>query len=407
MNVEYEARVDEVITKRYRDLERRVMADIIRRIAKNSKITSTADWQINKYMDMGATTEEIRLLVEEAARKCGKDIDDLYQTVIDEDYVRNKAIYEAQGKEYIPYDENPVFQQIIDGYKQQTADSLVNLTNTEGVGFVVNRQFVPATQYIHDTMDQAVVDITSGQFDYNSVLKRTVQQMTSSGLRTVAYQSGATSRVDTHARRAVLTGLSQLTARINESNAQSLNTEYYEVEWHAGARTDGSHDITDHQWWQGKVYTMQQLRDVCGYGTVVGLMGANCYHTFYPFVMGISTRNWSDEWLEQENAKENTPRTYNGKEYTQYQATQHQRELELAARVTRDRIDLLKAGDADELTILEAKATYSNYLRKYEQFSDAMGIPTEKERIYLAGTKGQRYAITKKEQRRLDKAKHK
>lgn len=395
MNQEYEARVDETIVKRYRQLELKVMKDIVRRIAKNARITSTADWQINKLMSMGETTDEIKKLIKEAARLSGADVDNIYQMAIDDDLTRNRAIYEAQGKEYIPYDQNPQFAQIIDAYKQQTADELTNLTNTEAVGFVVNRQFIPADTYLHNTLDQAVVDISSGAFDYNSVIRNTVNEMTRSGLRTVAYQSGATSRVDTAVRRSVLTGLSQVTAQIQERNAQELNTDLFEVEWHAGARTDGSHTFTDHQWWQGKVYTRQQLRDICGYGDVRGLMGANCYHTFYP-IMSMDDRNYSDEWLAEENARENTPVTFEGKQYTKYQATQRQRELELAARVTRDKIDLLEAGEADNETILNAKCQYTDYLDRYNRFCDAMEVPTEMERIRMAGTKGKRYTASRK-----------
>lgn len=393
--------VDETITKRYREAERKIMADIIRRIAQNREITSTADWQINKLMDIGATTDEIRHLIEVAAQMSGADIDDLYQRVLDDDLTRNKAIYEAQGKEYIPYDENGQFQQIIDAYKRQTADTLENITGTEAVGFTVRRNgrrvFVPAQQYINDTMDQAVIDIASGAFDYNSVLKNIVTEMTNSGLRTVSYESGVTCRVDTAARRAVLTGLAQVTSQITQENARKLNTEYYEVEWHAGARTDGSKTFRDHQWWQGKVYTMDQLKDICGYGNVQGLMGANCYHTFYPFIMGVDTRNYTDEWLEEQNTRENTPREYEGKGYTAYEITQRQRELELAARVLRDRIDLLEAGGATKESVIDAKCRYSDILDKYNRFCNAMDVPTETERIRLAGTKGKRYAASRKQ----------
>ena len=77
-------------------------------------------------------------------------------------------------------------------------------------------------------------------------------------------------------RRAVMTGLTWLSGKIAEYNAEKLGTEYFEVEWHAGARP--THTI-----WQGRVWSQQQLYDVCGLGTVTGLCGANCYHTYFPF----------------------------------------------------------------------------------------------------------------------------
>ena len=45
------------------------------------------------------------------------------------------------------------------------------------------------------------------------------------------------------------------------------------------------------------MYKRQELVTVCGLGTGPGLLGWNCYHEYYPFIKGISERNWTDEWL--------------------------------------------------------------------------------------------------------------
>ncbi len=71
------------------------------------------------------------------------------------------------------------------------------------------------------------------------------------------------------ARRAVMTGMNQLTGKVQEDNADKLGTDKFEVSWHGTARPE-------HQEWQGKVYTKEQLASVCGLGSVTGLLGANC-----------------------------------------------------------------------------------------------------------------------------------
>lgn len=103
------------------------------------------------------------------------------------------------------------------------------------------------------------MDIVTGAFDYNTVLRRVVTQLTNSGLRQIEYSSGYANRIEVAARRAVMTGLTQLSGKIAEYNAEKLGTEYLEVEWHAGARP--THTI-----WQGRVWSQQQLYDVCGLG---------------------------------------------------------------------------------------------------------------------------------------------
>ena len=85
------------------------------------------------------------------------------------------------------------------------------------------------------------------------------------------------------------------------------------------------------------------------------------------------------------NAKENTPKIYKGKEYTTYEATQRQRRLESLMRAQRQQIKLLKAGGADEEDIISAMAKYRATMSQYTAFSKQMGLPQQRERIYIDG----------------------
>ena len=140
-----------------------------------------------------------------------------------------------------------------------------------------------------------------------------------------------------------------------------------------------------HQEWQGKVFTKKDLESVCGLGAVDGLKGANCYHEYYPFIPGVSKRQYTGEQLKEMNAAENVPKEYMGNQYTKYEATQEQRNMERLMRKQRQDIDLLKKGGADDKTIRAARARYRNTMHRYSDFSKKMGLPQEKERIYIDG----------------------
>ena len=155
----------------------------------------------------------------------------------------------------------------------------------------------PLSDIYQGYLDKAIAGVVYGTFDYNTMIRKVVTQLTNSGLRSIDYASGWHSRVDVAARRAVMAGVSQLTGKITDINAEKLGTDYFEVEWHAGARPT-------HAAWQGKVYSKEELITVCGLGSVTGLLGANCYHIYHVFIPGISERNWTDEWLEEQNRKE-------------------------------------------------------------------------------------------------------
>lgn len=376
----YKDKYADSITGQFHDLENRIMADIIRRIRKEGNITSTADWQINRLVALGHSSAEIEAMIKETLNATWPEMFELYDEVIDWEYVRKADLYEQINEKFIPYEENEQLQQWMEAAKKQTQNTLLNLTATLGVATNINGQmtFLPLTEFYRKELDAAVMDIASGAFDYNSVLKRTVKTLSASGIRTIEYDSGYSNRLPVAVRRAVMTGITQMTGQISEMNAQKLGTEYYEVAWHAGARPS-------HREWQGKVYTKQQLIDVCGLGSVTGLHGINCYHDYYPFIPGISERNWTDEWLEEQNRQEDIPRSFRGKEYTAYEALQKQRQMETSMRAQRQKVRLMEEGKADQDDIIIEKARYQGQLAEYREFSNAMDINPQMERVYIDG----------------------
>lgn len=378
MREDYKKQLSGQIEKHFLDLEQMILEDIVRRIKKAGKITSTADWQINRLQIIGYSSEDIEKMIKTTLNLSYPEVFELYDKVIDWEYVRNKDIYEQINAEYIPYEDNEELQQLTEGFIRQSNDELRDITKSMGfyVDYGGGRLVMTLLSDIYQGyLDKAITGVVYGAFDYNTMIRKVVTQLTNSGLRSIDYASGWHSRVDVAARRAVMTGVSQLTGKISEMNADKLGTEHYEVAWHAGARP--SHAV-----WQGKVWSKEQLVTVCGLGTVTGLLGANCYHEYYPFVKGVSERNWSDSWLAEQNRKESIPKTFNGKEYTLYEARQRQRKMETAMRAQREKAVLLKQGGADPDDVMLAKAKYQGQLGEYTRFCKKMGLQQERERIY-------------------------
>ena len=380
MRDDYKEKIASKIAARYIGLEERILQDIARRIKKTGEITSTADWQINRLRILGYSSEDIEREIKKTLDASYPEMFELYDKVIDWEYVRNKDIYEQINAEFILFENNEQLKQITDAIIRQSLEDLENVTKSLGFYLDYNGKKVltPLSQVYSNYLDNACFDIVTGAFDYGSVLRRVVTQLTNSGLRKIEYGSGYASRVEVAARRAVMTGVANLTGEIADYNAKKLGTEYFEVEWHAGARPT-------HAVWQGRVWTKEQLYSVCGLGTVTGLLGANCYHAYYPFFPGISRRNWSDEWLEEQNRKESKPKEFRGKEYTLYEAKQRQRQMETAMRAQREKVQMLQDGGADRQEVMLQKAKYQGQLNEYAAFSRKMGLKEERERIYIDG----------------------
>lgn len=366
--------------KIWREAERRIMEDVIRRIKKAGEITSTADYQINRLIEMGKSREEVERIIKEALGATWPEMFEMYDKVAEWEYVRNREIYEQVNDDFLTPEDNKWLRQITEAARKQTKDTLVNMAQSYGFSVLMagKRVFTPFAEYYQKYVDTAIQDVVTGGTDYNSAIRKVVTQMTNSGLRVVDYASGHTNRADVAARRAVLTGVNQITAQISEHNAEKLGTDQFEVSWHPCARPD-------HQTWQGKVFSKEELRTVCGYGTVTGLCGANCRHTFHPFIPGISERLYPDDWLEEQNKREAQTKEWNGKQLNAYEQTQQQRKMETAMRAQRQKIRLLEEAGADKDDIMLEKAKYQGQLNEYKQFSKKMGLLEQRERIYQDG----------------------
>lgn len=366
----------------YRSLQLNIMSDLTERLKANGEeITSAADWQINRLYELGVSKDEIDSLIQSTLDVSDDEIDRIYDEVVKSGYARDEELYTSKGKEYISYVENKQLQQLVKAVKNQTKSEYRNITGS--LGFAVRNadntlSFTPLADFYQRTLDNGLMQIASGAVDYNIVLTKAVKAMTDSGLRTVDYASGWSNRVDVAARRALMTGFNQVVAKVNEDNAEQLGTEYFEVSYHRGARPT-------HQVWQGRVYSKKELETLCGLGTVTGLCGANCYHSYSPFIKGIDTPIYSEEELDRMNEEENTPKEYNGKTYTAYEAQQRQRQLETAMRADRQKIELLTQGGADYDTITGAKVRYFQRQDEYVKFSKAMGLPEQWERVTVNG----------------------
>ena len=369
-------------------LELSIMNEIVQRIKASAQITPVTDWMLNRLTAIGVSKSKIKRMIEEAIKQAGLQVDDIYKQAARSDYNRNRGIYEAAGKDYQPYEDNQWLQQVVDAARRQTKGSLRSLENiTQTTGFNVSmgggqKVFTPLSEYLERSLDKAMLGITTGTRTYSQAIGEVIDEMTASGIRTVDYASGKSDRIEVAARRAVMTGVAQMTDKVNEKNAEELGTDHWEVDWHMGARNTGT-GYLNHQSWQGKVYSSEEMRTVCGEGEMLGFAGINCYHIKFPFLPGISKRKYTDEWLAEQNRKENEKKTFRGKEYDTYSALQYQRKLERTIRKQKQDVELLEKAGADKDDITAAKCRLRLTNKAYVDFSKEMDMRQQRERLRI------------------------
>ena len=368
-------------------LELSVMTEVVERIRNVAEITPLIDWKLSRLAKIGTSRSRIRKIIEDALKDSELQIDDIYKRAVESDYARHKELYDAAGRDYVPYEDNPWLKQVVGAVKQQTKDSLrpmENITQTTGFNVMLGKKrvFTPLSEYLERSLDKSMMGIASGTHTYSQAINEVIQEMTNSGLRVVDYASGKSDRIEVAARRAVMTGVAQMVDKVNEHNAEQLGTDHWEVDWHMGARNTGT-GYRNHQSWQGKEYDGKGMKEVCGLGEMLGFAGINCYHIRFPFIPGISKRKYTDEWLEEQNRKENEKKTFRGKEYDTYGALQYQRKLELTIRKQKQDIQLLEKAGADKDDITAAKCRLSLTNKTYVDFSKEMGLRQQRERLTI------------------------
>lgn len=231
------------------DLEKRVMEDVVERIKRNEEVTSVADWNMLRISELRGFENNLKKYIKEALGYSSAEVDKLFNETMEKGYIRDKELYSAVGKTMIAFKDNKELQQLISAVIEQTNNELTNITQTTAFAVEMGGKIhtTPLSEYFSGILDGAMMDVMSGTFDYNKAIARVVDEMTRSGLRTVNYASGYSCRVDVAARRAVMTGITQVTAKINEQHMRELETDYVQVTYHIGARPS-------HQSFQGRIF---------------------------------------------------------------------------------------------------------------------------------------------------------
>lgn len=365
-------------------LEEDIIADICRRIAKAGYLTDSAEHQVLRLRELGAGTEYIKQKISEYSALSDEAVDRLFFDAAQTSDEFYRTAYDKANIGYTPYEYNDFFQQAVTASVNQTKGELRNFTRSMGFSYRGSNgqvRFHDAAEAYRDCLDYAYMQVMTGAVDHNTAIRNATRRLTEGGLQFVDYASGVRCHADVAARRAVLTGLSQMTGKVSEHNAAELGTDIVEVDAHAGARPD-------HAQWQGKWYSLSgkskkypSLKAVTGYGTVTGLKGANCRHDFYPVIEGISEPSYTEEELKNIDPP---PFEYNGKTYTYYEATQRQRAMERSMRKTKREILAADATD-DKDSFAEKSVLLRRQKEEYGRFSKAAGLSVRNERAQVGG----------------------
>lgn len=369
----------EELAELYRALEITLLDEICSRLKLADQLNEVTVQDIQALRSHGIDLKSIEEAISKTAEISKQKLNSLLNDVVE----RNQKYYtEIIDLAHVTQPETLVDVATVDAIKRQTHDTFRNLTAS--MGFLVGNTMLKPARAYQWALDNAEMQIQSGAINYNQAIANAVRQLAENGIKVVDYESGYRDSIDVAARRAVMTGVNQICAKYTEQAAEYLDTPYFEVSAHAGARDKpGPSPWSSHKDWQGKVYSIRtgdiysSIYEVCGLGAVDGLEGANCRHRRNVWVEGVSERTYTDEQLK--HIDNDLGCTFDGKTYTAYEATQMQRRVERQIIKQKRFVTAYKAsGQMDEYHAAKAKLTRLN--AKYKAFSEAAGLPLQWER---------------------------
>lgn len=270
----------------YSQVEQEITSDIARRIVKTGYITDTARWQIEKAQQFGYLSKDVEKLLAEATGLSRREIKRLMNEAGVRTLAFDDSIYKAAGLTPLSLEESPALTAMLLQGTDDTLALIGNYTKTTAK---------TANLALNNSLDRAYIKIISGAYDPNRAIKDAVKEIASTGMERVAYPTGSHTSLEAAVRRAVTTGVNQSTAKLQLARAKEMDCDLVETSSHAGARPS-------HALWQGRVFSLRGKRAgypdfyaETGYGTGAGLCGWNCYHSFYPYFEGLSTRSFSTD----------------------------------------------------------------------------------------------------------------
>lgn len=360
------------INELYTELNDFILKDISRRIAKGAKITETAEYQIYRAQSLGLSNKDISDKITEINRISKEEVDKLYKEAAERSDMFDRKVLGKLQSAGIPLSENYFLQQLVSAQAEQTAGLLENFTRT--AGFVEYKSgkavYTPLTDMYVKELDMAHLKIVSGAADYNSAIRATYEKLAASGVRYINYKSGRSRELYSAVRQSVLDGTSKIAHKISEQNAALFGADGWELSAHAGARPE-------HALYQGRQYPNSQYESI-----VEALINDyGCRHSAFPIIMGLSKPMYTDEELANIDPP---PFTYEGQEYTAYEAAKEQRHMESAMRRQKN-IAVCAEAAGDEERFRTASIKLRRQREVYADFSKKAGMFTEFERTQVYG----------------------
>ena len=359
--------ISDEIVDIYAQLEADILQDMARRIARLGKVTEATKWQAELLAETGALKKDVNKIIKKYDPAIRKEITAIYNDAM----VKNARADNIIFKDALGHGVSDINAQVMLASIQKTRADLSRLTIT--TAYTTEQQFVSVA-------NAAYMQVVTGAFDYDTAMKKACNQLAQEGVSGVQYRNGKPVRlnIEPAVRMNIITGVNQTASAMTLNNCDELGCDLVETTAHIGARPE-------HAAWQGEVFSISGTNpkyrpfSVCELGTITGLCGINCRHSYYPYFEGTETHYTQADLDEMEKQTV----TYNGQKMTRYEGEEKLRGIERNIRHYKRRALTQEAAGIDNTA---AREKIGEWQAKARDFTKQTHIERDTAREFI-GTK--------------------
>lgn len=273
---------EDIASQLHKNILDKIITRMMARIGQGEDylLTATDKWQIEVLQDAGYLLEDIQQELSDKTKRQVKEIKEAMEEAGVTAMQWDDNIYQSAGLSPVPLLQSPALMRIMQRNYEATAGEWRNFTRT--TANEAQRLFI-------NQMDNAYHMVVSGAVSYTEAVRDVLKEVSDTGLK-VNYPSGYKMSIEAATMMILRTGISQAAAEVSLERMKEMDWDIILVSAHLGARTgDGGMNPGNHLWWQGHFYSRTGrtkeyplFAETTGYGTVTGLCGVNCRHSFGP-----------------------------------------------------------------------------------------------------------------------------
>ena len=386
-------------------------------IKEIKNLSPSKAYQLVQILKYGGNFDEIMEKIMQYSGMNIQDVDAIFSNYAKRDQYFYEKFYRYRNIPFIPFEQNTAL-------KLQTM-ALANIVKVEMydyfrenvLGYSIkdakdNIVFKGMKDVYNEMLDTALLNVSQGKETFDSSMRKILNEVGTSGLKTVDYKSGRSVRLDSALRMHLNSRLTELHNENQKIFGEEFGANGVEVTHHINAAPDHINTVDGKQFAlidkiqeqiNNGIETKIKQDDIRGnqvkvdgkwYDDFNAINNAlqrpvselNCKHKIFSIILGVSEPEYTQKELDEDKKENIDGFNFEGKHYSNYEGTQLQRQLEREVRKQKDTQILAKASDNKEL-IATSQDNITKLTQKYKELSKISGLPTYMNRMRVSGFK--------------------